>query len=60
MFEPTGTNIREETCLRACLDAMDRCVDSAGPSTFAIGCYQDYAACADRCDGLVRPKCEAG
>lgn len=53
MSEPKGPDIREETCLRACLDAMDYCVDSAGPSTFAVGCCQGYGECADHCDGRV-------
>jgi hypothetical protein len=49
-----------DTCLMGCLDAMDYCVDNAGPSTFAVGCYQDYAKCTDGCDSLVRPEAEEG
>ncbi len=49
-------NNRPDTCLRRCLDAMDYCVDSAGPSTFAVGCYQDYSRCTDDCDSLVGPE----
>jgi hypothetical protein len=56
MSEPKEPVRRSDTCLRACLDAMDYCVDSAGPSTFAVGCYQDYSECTDHCDSLVRPE----
>ena len=56
MHDPTEPSGRTETCLTACLDAMDRCVESAGPSTFAVACYQDYSKCTNDCDNLIRPE----
>ena len=55
MIDSSDPSGGPETCLTTCLDAMDRCVESAGPSSFAVACYQDYSKCTNDCDNLVRP-----
>ena len=47
---------RLDTCLMACLDVMDHCVDSAAAAS-AAPCFQQYSQCADDCDrgeGIVK------
>jgi len=49
------TTDRTDTCLMACLDAMDNCSMLTDYLT-AVVCYQNYSGCADSCHDIERPE----